>query len=269
MSTNTQNSLLSGGITITQGPTKDGSRYIGGHDRGAGDHPFLTGNFYVFFSFPSTIFNADAQAAQNYLLTSAEDYTPHADGQVKIVDVEGQGGVGASFISGRTTSREFSITYKDFWGAPIFKIHRKWSFINPYFGGSDMAVEFSGREYKGTCMVIETKPVVRIDKEWTASDIIKVAYYDGVFPKIDLSSAYSATIADNTLVRPSVQYSFDGFPLDETNATVLATAVTTLKNAKLFDNTKTLYEKLASTAAGATAVTATNANMATSTATTN
>ena len=65
MSTNTQNSLLSGGITITQGPTKDGSRYIGGHDRGAGDHPFLTGNFYVFFAFPSTIFNADAQAAQN------------------------------------------------------------------------------------------------------------------------------------------------------------------------------------------------------------
>jgi len=243
-------SLLTKGIKITQTPTKDGSRYLGGAiDRGAADHPMLTGNFYVFFGLPSAIFGSDsntsAAAVQGTLLTAAEEFTPHADAQVKIIDADGQGGVGSSFISGKSITREFSITYKDFWDAPIFRIHRKWSFINPYFGASDIAHDYSASEYKGVCMVIRTKPVVR-KGNWSLEDIIKIDYYNGVFPKVDLSSVYSATINDNQLVRPQVTYSFDGFPLCETDDNVLKAAVEILNQQEIFRSIEDSYSKLTS-----------------------
>lgn len=241
--------MLTNGITIEKGPTANGTRYVGGSGRGEADHPMLSGNFYIFFKFPSAIFPDGTTELQHYLMTAAEEYTPHADAQVKIQDVDGQGGVGASFISGKTISREFSLNYKDFWGAPVFRIHRKWSFINPYFGASDIAEKYSGDEYKGSCMIIQTKPIARGvgrgSDAWIESDITKVAYYDGVFPKVDLSSAYNATITDNTVVKPSVSYSFDGFPLDETNKAVIATALTALNGSDLFGNTKKVYNELA------------------------
>lgn len=250
--------LKTGAITITA-PTTDGTGYVGGSKRTAADHPFLSGNLYVFFGFPGKILtgtaNMEATHAQGTLLTAAEEYTPHADAQIKVVDVEGQGGVGASFIAGRTNSREFTILYKDFWKAPVFRIHRRWGFINPWLGGSDIAGDYSAMEYKGTCMVIQTKPVVRTgtsadDGGFTNEDIIKIAYYDGVFPKVDLSAVYSANIAENTLIKPSVPYSFDGVPLDETNTKVLEAAVTILNTQEVFAQIADTYSKLLESATG-------------------
>ena len=229
----------------------DASRYVGGSSRSEGDHPFVKGYFYVFFGVPSNIFgNADKseitrEQAKNFLLVSAESYTPPGDRQINIQDVQGQGGVDASFITGQTISREFSIQYKDYWGAPIFRVHRQWTnYINPYLGGSTMAVNFSASEYKGACMVIQTKPIVRQvgdKKEWTEADIIKIDYFDGVQPTTDLKSAYDANITDNSFVKPTVQYKFDGFPLDETNAEVMKKAKVILNGAKTFNNIEKLY----------------------------
>jgi len=63
---------------------------------------------------------------------------------------------------------------------------------------------------------------------------------------MDLSSAYSATISENTVVKPSISYSFDGFPLDETVAGVKENALSVLKNAALFNTTYNLYSSLSS-----------------------
>jgi len=254
MADTTNNAYSTGAINITP-PTPDGTGYLGGSQRTANDHPFLSGNLYIYFGFPSNIIGDGNKASdfQGTLLTAAEEYTPHADAQIKIVDVEGQGGVGASFISGRTNTREFSITYKDFWGAPIFRIHRKWCFINPYLGGSDMSAEVDGyaaNEYKGICMVIQTKPVARGSAEnlkaWHSSDIIKIAYYDGVFPKVDLSSVYAANITDSTLIKPNVSYSFDGTPLDETynGGELKIKAAELLENQHVFAQIADTYSKL-------------------------
>lgn len=243
---------------LPEGTNIDGVGYLGGSAKTEGDHPFVKGYFYVFFGVPEAIFNKNTSditrtQAKEFLLVSAENFTPPGDRQINLQDVQGQGGVDSSFITGQTIAREFSIQYKDYWGAPIFRIHRQWtSYINPYLGASTIAKTFSAQEYKGACLVIQTKPVVRqignvaVDAvDWSESDIIKIDYFDGVQPLTDLKSAYDANITDNSFVKPSVQYKFDGFPLDETNPEVMTKAINILKNAKLFTKTSTLYNNFA------------------------
>ncbi len=239
----------------TPGLNIDGSGYVGGSNKGKGDHPYVKGYFYVFFGVPSMIFNDENSGitrtqAKEFLLVSAEDFTPPGDRQLNLQDVNGQGGVDASFITGQTITREFSIQYKDYWGAPIFRIHRQWTgYINPYLGGSTMAQDFTSAEYKGSCMVIQTKPIVRqvgaTQVQWKEEDLIKIDYFDGVQAMTDLKSMYGSNITDNSFVKPSIQYKFDGFPLDETNADVVSKALTIMNSASLFTKTSKLYNDFA------------------------
>ncbi len=224
------------------GHAADFNRYLGGFNRGVDSHPYVKGYFYVFFGFPYYLFNGktiDKGDALVYSLSAAEGYTPPGDRQLKSEDVMGMGGVDASFITGQTIDRNFSIQYRDYWGAPIFRIHRQWTqYLNPYFGGvteySDGELNtplFSASEYKGTCMVIQTKPITKSQgTNYDIQDIIKVDFFDGVFPVTDLKSAYDANITDNSVAKPTVQYRFDGFPLDETNPEVLEKAKEILKS---------------------------------------
>jgi hypothetical protein len=217
----------------------DINRYLGGHNRLTDSHPYIKGYFYVFFGFPPDLFNADSidkRSALVYSLSAAEGYTPPGDRQLKKEDVMGMGGVDASFITGQTIDRNFSIQYRDYWGSPIFRIHRQWTgFLNPYYGGAtgttNINLDFAASDYKGTCMIIQTKPVTKLTSaNWTKKDIIKVDYFDGVIPITDLKSAYDSNITDNSIAKPTVQYRFDGFPLDETNPDVLDKAYNILSN---------------------------------------
>jgi hypothetical protein len=254
---------LAYGITLDQGNfnethAPDINRYLGGSRRGADSHPFVKGYFYVFFGFPPSLFevgggavngNISSNQALIYTLSGAEGFTPPGDRQLKTEDVMGMGGVDSSFITGQTIDRNFSIQYRDYWGAPIFRIHRQWTqYLNPYFGGvTGRNALFSPSEYKGTCMVIQTKPITKLDNtSWELTDIIKVDYFDGVFPTTDLKSAYDSNITDNSVAKPTVQYRFDGFPLDETNPDVLAKALRVLQSVRYdsFNSSPAIYEDL-------------------------
>jgi hypothetical protein len=111
----------------------DINRYLGGFQRSVDSHPYVKGYFYVFFGFPSMIFGSGGQndkgitsdQALIYTLSAAEAFTPPGDRQLKTEDVLGMGGVDSSFITGQTLDRNFSIQYRDYWGAPIFRIHHK------------------------------------------------------------------------------------------------------------------------------------------------
>ena len=238
-------SKISNGVSldkINNNHAPDINRYLGGANREADSHPFIKGYFYVFFGFPTTLFHdgntsehgITNQAALTYTLSAAETYTPPGDRQLKTEDIMGMGGVDASFITGQTIDRNFSIQYRDYWGAPIFRIHRRWTqYLDPYTGGvtgdeKGEGTQFMAREYKGTCMVIQTKPVTKLTGKWDPDHIIKIDYFDGVFPTTDLKSAYDSSITDNSVARPSVQYRFDGFPLDETNPDVMDKALAIL-----------------------------------------
>ena len=224
-------------ITFSNAITSDyTNRYTGGSDLAENANPFIKGYFYVLFELPD-LFSDDSSTTgaskanlEKLLLSSAESFTPPGDRQLKTEDIQGMGGLDSSFITGQTIDRNFSIQYKEFWGAPIFRVHRKWTnIINPYAGGlvksTAGSVNFEASAYKGKLWVIQAKPVVGQDeKKYEIEDIIKVDYFDGVFPRTDLKSIYDSNITDNSIVRPNVQYSFDGFPLDETNEQVLLAA---------------------------------------------
>ncbi len=231
-----------------QNHAADINRYLGGFNRSVDSHPYIKGYFYVFFGFPDALFAAgpdsiSRERALVYSLSAAEGFTPPGDRQLKTEDVMGMGGVDASFITGQTIDRNFSIQYRDYWGAPIFRIHRQWTqYLNPYFGGvtENYGVDaapplFMSQEYKGTCMIIQTKPITKRNTSgdsWNMADIIKVDFFDGVFPTTDLKSAYDSNITDNSVAKPTVQYRFDGFPLDETNDEVMLKALGILNSVK-------------------------------------
>ena len=242
-----------------QNHSPDINRYLGGANREVDSHPFVKGYFYVFFGFPPNLFtyggdttsSITSDSALIYTLSGAEGFTPPGDRQLKTEDIMGMGGVDASFITGQTIDRNFSIQYRDYWGAPIFRVHRQWTqYLNPYFGGVtglSGTTAFAAKEYKGTCMIIQTKPVTKLDSsEWDIDDIIKVDYFDGVFPTTDLKSAYDSNITDNTVARPTVQYRFDGFPLDETNPDVLLKALGVLQTVRYdsLNASPAIYEDL-------------------------
>jgi len=240
---------LSNGVSLASmnhNHSPDVNRYLGGANRKEDSHPFVKGYFYVFFGFPpnlfyegkSTEYGITNESALIYTLSAAEGYTPPGDRQLKTEDVMGMGGVDASFITGQTIDRNFSIQYRDYWGAPLFRIHRQWTqYLNPYFGGvvggkGSEGSLFEAQEYKGTCMVIQTKPVTKLEGDWDKSHIIKIDYFDGVFPTTDLKSVYDSNITDNTVAKPNVQYRFDGFPLDETNEEVVKKALKALESVR-------------------------------------
>jgi len=245
---------------FNQNHSPDINRYLGGANRDTDSHPYVKGYFYVFFGFPLDLFPAaagdqtgfiTADQALVYTLSAAEGYTPPGDRQLKTEDIMGMGGVDSSFITGQTIDRNFSLMFRDYWGAPIFRIHRQWTqYLNPYFGGvtgMSSGSVFAPYEYKGTCMVIQTKPVTKLNaSDWNAGDIIKVDYFDGVFPITDLKSAYDSNITDNGVARPTVQYRFDGYPLDETNDDVLAKAVDVLRTVRYDapNSSPAIYEEL-------------------------
>jgi len=205
------------------------SRFLGGSSEGA-IHPFIKGYFYVFFSFPEIItvnsdtYNGIKSNGSNVLMSLCEGFQPPGDRQLKYEDVMGMGGVDSSFITGQTIDRNFSLNFRDIWGAPVFRIHRAWtSIIDPIYGGlvkntKTTDFNFVPKEYKGKVLVVQTKPIAfdGSNQSIKEEDIIKVDLFDGVFPTTDLSSMYDSNIADNTIVKPTVQYRFDGTKYDET-----------------------------------------------------
>jgi len=221
----------------------DPDRFLGGSSVSS-YHPYVKGYFYVFFQFPPIVNDYNSKlCGSNTLLSLCEGFTPPGDRQLKTEDVTGVGGIDASFVVGQTIDRGFSLMYRDVWGSPVFVYHRAWtSIIDPFLGGlaSNSDLDFIPETYKGKVMVVQTKPKAlnsagnfsytkSTNAKWK-NDIIKVSLFDGVVPITDLNSVYDANINDNAIVRPSVQYRFDGKEYDETVPGVLDNAAALMKS---------------------------------------
>jgi hypothetical protein len=212
------------------------NRYLGGSDKTI--HPYVKGYFYVFFEFPPIVAKkvgeTNANVGGKILLSLCEGFTPPGDRQLKTETVTGMGGLDADFVTGQTLDRSFSLMYRELWGNPIFVYHRAWTgIIDPYLGLNNSGLKFIPKNYKGRVLVIQTKPNivnstdsdVQVD---VRDSIIKVNLFDGVVPITDLSSVYDSNINDNSIVRPTVSYRFDGKDYDETYDGVLSTAESVL-----------------------------------------
>jgi len=213
-------------------------------------HPYVKGYFYVFFQFPKIVktrVKADNSSGKlsNILLALCEGYTPAGDRQIKYEDVVGLGDISSSYITGHTIDRNFSLMYREIWGSPILKVHRAWtSIIDPVYGGlvnySGENIDYVPNSYKGKVFVIQTKPIALYSAENTTTDIeksiIKADLYTGVFPTTDLSSMYDSNITDNSIVRPSIQYRFDGVKYDETMDNTLTAKAAAILSKNILTN---------------------------------
>lgn len=225
-----------------------GNGYNGGSERDGSVTPFTKGYYFVFYALPSTIFNStmNANDAKQYILNSVIDFQPHADRQLTTIEDKGIGNTVSNFIVGQQTTQDFSLTLKEYADSPICKIYSKWtSIIDPYLGGSTIAEMMAPNEYKGSVMVIQTRPVARVNKQdWTITDIIKVFLYDGVFPIPDPSSPFGNGVEQTERVTIPVQHKFDGQPLTDNDENTLNQALEVLQNSDIYTLTNELYTKL-------------------------
>jgi hypothetical protein len=224
------------------------TRYLGGSEQKI--HPFIKGYFYVFFQFPGIITSENQKEFEvgnglklnntignKILLSLCEGFQPPGDRTLKTEVVNGMGGLDASFVTGQTLNRNFSLNFRELWGNPVFAYHRMWtSIIDPFYGGTNKDIAFIPSNYKGKILVIQTTPNI-IAKTRTQDGVIteaskyitKVNLFTGVVPTTDLSSAYDANISDNSIVKPTVNYEFDGKDYDETFPGVLNNAAKILQ----------------------------------------
>lgn len=243
-------SAYSDGISFKAQTSKltGGHGFTGGSERDDSVTPFTKGYFFAFFAFPGTIFNSTLNAAdaRSYLLNSAVDFQPHADRQLQTIEDTAVGGAKANFIVGQTTTQDMSLTFKEYANGPIVRINTKWhSVIDPYIGGSTIAVNMAPKEYKGSCMIIQTKPIARVKKaDWKLNDIIKVTLYEGVFPLNDPSSVFGNGVEQTERVQLAINYKFDGQPLTEMDNDVLNQALEVLQSYDIYGETAGLYTAL-------------------------
>jgi len=228
-----------------------GTRYYGGSNRR--EHPFVKGYFQAFFELPPLV-AADGSSSPNdpnaiILTASSNLFNPHGDRSLITVDIIGQGNVGATYVVGQNIDRNFSIVFNEKYRSPIWKVFRKWTslIIDPYTGLSKLQT-YEGAEYKGRCIVVETMPV-RLDAgasdEMFKRNIIRVFYYDGVFPRTDISSIFeSNTASPDANVEINMQFSFDAQPLDDTNGKTLEKAIAYMRNANLYKEIIEYYTNL-------------------------
>ena len=97
----------------------------------------------------------------------------------------------------------------------------------------------------GSCMIIQTKPIARVNKaDWKANDIIKVYLYEGIFPLNDPSSVFGNGIEQTERVQLAINYKFDGQPLTEMDNDVLNQALEVLQSYDIYGETAGLYSAL-------------------------
>jgi len=221
------------------------TRDIGGQWRS--NQPYISGYFQVVFGLPMELFaGADnVQVASKWLHSTVEGFTPHQQ-TLNTVDIMGQGAIGATFPVNVTTTREFSLTFREYQNQPILNIIRRWaSVFDPFTGVSPLGGDlFIPQNYKGWAAVIQTKPVRSQDQDIEIADLEECYVYQGVFPSsIPVDTAAATDITDNNTIQLNVSFKFDGAPLTSAEPNVSTTVVNLLKSLRYMGNDDSTYGK--------------------------
>jgi hypothetical protein len=225
------------GIVAEDNPNKM-TRYSGSHVRK--NHPYVSGYWYLVINVPQIIFGDRTVNTQIWLHSVCESFTPPTK-TIRKEDIPGLGGVGASFITGQDITRTFTITFKEYQHLPIKKIFDMWTGVMDHHHGlSPLAGKnWVPRSYKGNCFVILAKPTgynaFRNGKEGMGAigleDIEDVYFFEGVFPETDPNDGFNSDISSTSFVTHSINFSFDGFPLNSEIPGVAAAALESLDSA--------------------------------------
>ena len=196
-----------------------GTRDIGGQFRE--NQPYISGYFQTLFYLPKMLTeHSDMKGNINdilkWLKSTVEGFTPHTQ-TINKVDIVGQGQIGSSFVGSVTTTREFTLTFREYQDMPILNIIRAWAgIIDPFTGVSPLSgSKYRPDQYKGAVAVIQTRPTTAQESAAIEGvDIEELYVYQGVFPTtIPVDTAAASDITGNDTVQLSVTFSFDGSPM--------------------------------------------------------
>ena len=221
------------------------TRDIGGHWRS--NQPYISGYFQVVFGLPSELFSGadNVQVAAKWLHSTCEGFTPHTQA-VTSVDIMGQGQIGSSHAVNVITTRDFTLTFREYQNQPILNIIRRWaSIFDPFTGVSPLeGNKFLPQNYKGWVAVAQTKPVRADGADLTIGDLEECYIYQGAWPtNVPVDTAGAEDITANDTVQLSVPFKFDGAPLTSSEPKVAATVVNLLKSLKYMGDADSTYAR--------------------------
>lgn len=204
------------------------TRDIGGQFRR--NNPYFSGYFQVWFGVPERLFRGPVgPTAVTWLHSTCENFTPHSV-TPNSVDIPGIGGTGSSHISGVLTTREFSLSFREYQNLPVLNTIKLWtSVFDPHTGVSPLrGKEFNPTSYKGWCIVAQMKPTGGGDNAVISADDLEECYvYQGVWPKnIPIDTVGQTDISASDSIQLSVSFSFDGSPLTSSDDGVVDKVLT-------------------------------------------
>jgi len=240
------NSRLTGAIQDRESPDYL-TRNIGGQWRD--NHPYISGYFQVFFNLPEALFGSNASAANTWLHSTCESFTPHSI-TVNKIDVMGIGQTGASFYASSAVTREFTLAFREYQNLPVLNVIKIWSSVfdpftgvSPLPGGSRALTSktFIPQNYKGVAYVLITKPTrsdgspLNGNTNYDQGDIEEAYIYQGVFPTSVPVDTISSDITANDSTQISVTFSFDGAPLTSAEDGVVEKVISLFNNMRYTD----------------------------------
>ena len=199
------------------------TRDIGGQFRN--NHPYISGYFQIMVGLPERLFSY-SNTASKWLHSTCESFTPHSQ-SINKVDIQGQGQIGSSFVSSVTTTREFTLAFREYQNLPMLNIIKQWgSVMDPFTGVSPLGGnEFLPENYKGWIAVAQTKPTRSQTGALSIEDIEECYIYQGVFPTTIPLDTINSDITANDSAQLSVTFSFDGSPLTSAESGITAKVI--------------------------------------------
>ena len=211
-------------------------------------HPKINGFFYIFMRVPKGLRDRGVNESNvmNWLSGTAINFSPHSK-TLNVADLNALNGLQHSYVTGQNISRDISVTYYDYMGAPIYRFHKAWmdAIFHPGLGLS-MLKDYTLEEYATTMLVIVTRPYGAAPPgeqvQFEEKHIEHVWIYPAVIPtSSDQSDALSQDISAPAEVQLSYSYRFNGYPIDETLVPSLRSSAAQILNQTITNQTTSKY----------------------------
>lgn len=250
------NSRLTGATSNNRETPDIGTRSMAGSFRT--NAPYITGYFHVIFDLPRTIFGSNQDIAVTWLTSTAESFTPPSI-TINYAELNGLGQIKSRHYSSRQVSNDFTIAFREYQNTPVMNVLGIWAGVfDPHVGVSSLkGNSFIPTSYKGTCYVLQTKPVGAFSGEHlTQEDIEEAWVFDGCWPTALPYDSMSSDLTSADGLQLSVTFSYDGAPLMSCDGAIVAAldAYTSLNHTSINDTFENYLKRPARPISGVAAI---------------
>jgi len=205
--------------------------------------PFVKGYWYLYIDLPKGLkddLKYSTESFRKLLAGLSVNFTPPGE-NLNFADVQHLGGTSKHYTQ-YTKSNDFSVTYNELSGAPVYKFHKAWARLIADSATSLGNIDVVPDKYKTTFLVIQTKPVggraINTGFQFKEEHIEKVYLLIGVTPPSDLQTgSFDSDISGPATVQLSYSYTCDDW-YDDFDIPELKKKAADILNNKFFKWTK-------------------------------